>query len=1217
MSQRPFLQNAIDDIKPHIIALQETHLTENNTSYLSHYHSPPLRKDRENRRGGGVALFIHNNISFLPIVIDIDIEIIAVKILLQHQNLNIYNIYFPPDTTPTTIDTSLIELQKHLVEPFIITMDANAHHVQWGSPTSDHKGNIFASWINDNHYVLLNNGEPTFMTPTGTQTHIDITICSTNLASTLDWKTHYDPCNSDHLPIIINSDNSILNENNIGTKWNLNSANWTLFRNTIQIPNQYITPNQACEIITQSILTAAKLSIKTSTNSIKKPSAYWWNKKCTIAKRNKNRSLTKYKNHIGDLELWIDFKKNRAIFRKAVKEAKKESWKKFLNKLTTNTTSSEVWKHLNMLRSKTVSKNITLKENDTYRTDPKDTTNILAKHFSDRSNGNTDDTIFEQHKTQAEKQPITFPTDNSETYNTPISLHELKSALATCSSRSPGPDTLPYAFIQNLTDNQLTQLLNFFNYIFTNGFPDQWRQGIIIPLPKPNKPTTQCESFRPITLTNCLSKLLEKILNRRLQHFLEDINFYNNTQSGFRASHSTMDGLIRYQHAANSALREGKYCVAVFLDVSQAFDTVWHHGLLETLRKTGLAGKLAKFLVDFLKLRKISVKIGDTVSESFPLYCGVPQGSVLSPTLFTIMINSIFDDIDQNIETSLYADDGAMWIVSEDLTKAIATMQDALNKISIWSHTWGLKISSNKTIAMITTFKHTRNPIPLSIDNQPLTYATQAKFLGVIFDNRLTWNHHINYIKDRCEKDLQLLRIISYNRDSSDYTTLKHIYTSLILSKIDYASFLYINASDTQLNKLNRIQISATRTMLGALRNTPAYKLEIEANVLPLKHKRKQTLLQYGTRMCIIQNHPIRNYLINCPSKYKVLSDKHKLSSLDMIHKEIDKLDTLTNKFSSIPMKTKYIYKTLNTNSTLATVNKDQRSESQWQALHKHMIDTKYPTHIQVYTDGSNKDNKTGCGVWSPSFQLMCRLPDKTTIFTAELHAIYIAIKHITNIPGNFIILTDSLSAIRALQTYDLTRHYIFSDIYNTLIKLNSAKITFEWIPSHMGIHGNEKADRLASMSINIGFVKSIAQSRSEIRRCIVVACESEWGDHWKTLSGPHAKFKPDTGPTAYVEAPRSTQVAMSRLRLGTTLLTHGHYFKKSPPNTCPKCNCRANLHHIFVQCPQLSLQRKEISDYCQKEGIHFDLSSILSPPFPFTIILKFLQDAGIPISEI
>ena len=78
-----------------------------------------------------------------------------------------------------------------------------------------------------------------------------------------------------------------------------------------------------------------------------------------------------------------------------------------------------------------------------------------------------------------------------------------------------------------------------------------------------------------------------------------------------------------------------------------------------------------------------------------------------------------------------------------------------------------------------------------------------------------------------------------------------------------------------------------------------------------------------------------------------------------------------------------------------------------------------------------------------------------------------------------------------------------------------------------------------------------------------------------------------------------------------------GFWFRKSLPNTCPKCNCRANLHHIFVQCPQLSLQRKEISDYCQKEGIHFDLSSILSPPFPITIILKFLQDAGIPISEI
>ena len=92
-----------------------------------------------------------------------------------------------------------------------------------------------------------------------------------------------------------------------------------------------------------------------------------------------------------------------------------------------------------------------------------------------------------------------------------------------------------------------------------------------------------------------------------------------------------------------------------------------------------------------------------------------------------------------------------------------------------------------------------------------------------------------------------------------------------------------------------------------------------------------------------------------------------------------------------------------------------------------------------------------------------------------------------------------------------------------------------------MGIHGNEKVNRLVRVSITIDFLKSIAKSRSKIRRCIVIPCEPECGDHRKTLSGPHTKLKPNTGPAAYIESPRSTRVAMSRQFLGTTLLTHDH----------------------------------------------------------------------------
>ena len=219
------------------------------------------------------------------------------------------------------------------------------------------------------------------------------------------------------------------------------------------------------------------------------------------------------------------------------------------------------------------------------------------------------------------------------------------------------------------------------------------------------------------------------MVNRRLQHFLESKDFYDRNQSGFRNSHSTLDGLIRYHHSAQTAINKSQFCVAVFLDISKAFDTVWHHGLLLTLQKLGLRGYLAKFIKEFLNNRKVTVKIGNNLSEKYPIKSGVPQGSVLSPTLFTVLINSLFENINSPVETSLFADDGALWIVSDELDEALSTIQDALDEIADWSHSWGLQMSPSKTYAMITTLRKTRTPSTLHIDNIPITMSPQQSSL--------------------------------------------------------------------------------------------------------------------------------------------------------------------------------------------------------------------------------------------------------------------------------------------------------------------------------------------------------------------------------------------------------------------------------------------------------------------------------------------------------
>ena len=363
---RPYLQKCIDILNPSIICLQETNINPANDISLSQFHYPPVRYDRDDQRGGGTAIFIKNNLQYIDINHDINLEITMAKVFINNKNINIISLYLPPSLDNNVIKIELEKLKEHMADPFILCMDANAHHPYWGSTEqkTDTRGNIIAEWLDENPFVLLNSGEPTHISTTGTFTHIDLTFCSTDIASGIDWETYHNPMNSDHFPINIGT--SIYNTTDQLVKWNINKANWKLYQDNIEFPVNFTSPNNACKEVTETILNSAKLAIPQVQNTKNRPSAYWWTKECSKAKKQKSKSLSNYKNHPGDLRLWIEFKKRRAIFRKVTIKAKEDSWLKCLNNFTQNTNTTQVWKHTKMLQNKPQSRSIILKTNDQY-----------------------------------------------------------------------------------------------------------------------------------------------------------------------------------------------------------------------------------------------------------------------------------------------------------------------------------------------------------------------------------------------------------------------------------------------------------------------------------------------------------------------------------------------------------------------------------------------------------------------------------------------------------------------------------------------------------------------------------------------------------------------------------------------------------------------------------------------------------------------------------
>ncbi|GBL78410.1 putative RNA-directed DNA polymerase from transposon X-element [Araneus ventricosus] len=204
-----------------------------------------------------------------------------------------------------------------------------------------------------------------------------------------------------------------------------------------------------------------------------------------------------------------------------------------------------------------------------------------------------------------EKQKLNFNSRTNFSYNSNFSFLEFQSCLASVQDSSPGPDSITYSMIKHLTTESQAALLNFYNRIWQEQyFPTQWQQAIIIPLLKPGKDPKNPSNYRPIALTCCLCKLLERMINRRLMYYLEANKSLHPSQSGFRKGRSTIDNLLALETDIRLAFLQRKHLVAIFFDIEKAYDRTWRYGILKDLHDLGLRGNLPIFIKNFLQLRK-------------------------------------------------------------------------------------------------------------------------------------------------------------------------------------------------------------------------------------------------------------------------------------------------------------------------------------------------------------------------------------------------------------------------------------------------------------------------------------------------------------------------------------------------------------------------------------------------------------------------------------
>ena len=397
-------------------------------------------------------------------------------------------------------------------------------------------------------------------------------------------------------------------------------------------------------------------------------------------------------------------------------------------------------------------------------TSKKDIADTLGSTFMKNSSNRNYCEKFQTYMYDQQKFNLNFKSSNTEEYNNPFNLVELKEAINKSHDTATGPDEVHYQMLKHLPSKSLQALLDIFNDIWETGkFPESWELSTIIPVPKPGKDHTEPTNYRPIALASCFCKTLERMINTRLVWYLESNNLISPVQSGFGSERSTNDNLITLETFIRDAFIKKEHVVAVFFDLEKAYDTTWRYGILRDLHELGLKGRLPVFIKSFLTDRRMQVRVGSTLSDQFEQAQGVPQGSILSTTLFNIKINNIVNYLDPKTEGSLYVDDFCICYRSKSMRTVERHLQQCLNKIENWALYNGFKFSKSKTqcVHFCQLRKLHDNP-QLYLYGSLIPVVDEAKFLGVIFDRKLSFISHIKYLKAKCLKALNLLKVLSH-----------------------------------------------------------------------------------------------------------------------------------------------------------------------------------------------------------------------------------------------------------------------------------------------------------------------------------------------------------------------------------------------------------------------------------------------------------------------
>ncbi|KAJ0169404.1 hypothetical protein K1T71_014991 [Dendrolimus kikuchii] len=1085
----------LNNYKPIIFAISETWLKPNTIFRVPGYSC--LRDDRDDG-WAGTAFLISRQTIFSQIPLpphSPELNIVAVQILSL--KITFVSVYIPHPNS--NIIQELSSILSPLPTPLIVQGDFNIRHTLWGSPVCDSVSHIFLDLLDNLNLCVINDGTPTRrVSPTQNVSVPDLTLCSPSLTSILTWTVLPYSYGSDHLPILTTLVDSSLPVSSLPPilKYRLNLADWDRFSYIVQDKLSSLPPTCSENILhiysefTTILISAAEEAIPLKNSARDKiPSPAWWDAECSDKVRKRKEAESNF-NKSPSLENFLHFQKISAHTKRFLSKKKQLGWRSFCESLTPRTPASIIWKRIKAFRKSQVDPNIS-SNNPAWLLE---FVNKLAPPYV------------------PSELPIPSPVSSRYTdkMNNDFTYNELCGALDHLRDSSPGIDSIPYSFITKSTEPIKLFFLKLINIIFETGYiPHSWKTQIIIPILKPGKDPLDPNSYRPIALSSVLAKIMEMLIKNRLEWIVENQGILPHSQFGFRRGLGTLDSLSLLVTDIRTAFSRNEHVIGVFLDISSAYDNVNLSILRHKMLQLSIPEKIVNFIYSLFSERSIVVRSCGTYLPPRLVWKGLPQGSVLSPILYNVYTASLDTSVNCFCKILQYADDIALYAISDSFPDACSRVNSALFYLNGWLTEHGLSLSPAKSSAMIFTRKRVTPILDINVNNNPIKVEDKVKFLGIHLDPKLSGITHLNFVCEKIEKNINVIRALSGIKWGSHPYCQKLLYNAIVRSHIDYGSFLMEPCNKLSLAKLNRLQAKCLRLITGAMKSSPTNALQVECLEPPLALRSQFLADRFFFRVTELSHHPL---LIS-------LSDLHELVTTSPYwnHKTYPPLiksyqkslnlstgiyqnyrnPLFQTEFDDLLFRPKIIFN--------FGVEKNSIGANQ---IFNRILYKNWQGWLPIFTDASKLtlDSHVGAAVWIPEFRIILnyKIPPHSSVFTGEAIAILEAIQYIkSHHLSKCLILTDSLSCLQDLSKLPFRTKENFSLTLKIKSSLKTChdlglEIVLAWIPGHAGISGNETADNCAKQAVHIGCDKYSKCFSRDLRLTAKNDMFNSWNDTWQ-----------------------------------------------------------------------------------------------------------------------